>query len=132
MESAWISVRKQIQILSMSVILICWTCSQTRVSTILRLNSRVVEEAIDMWMTELEPIRGVKNLLPSMVTQMITEDHIAQSLKRGGNAMGLTPDDGPLLSKYSLPNLPTSLGSCFNAKTVSLISCSYFCSHSLE
>ena len=52
-------------------------------------------------MEEIEPIRHVKGLFPAMVTQIIGEDEIMHFSKHGGNAIGLSPDEGPLISKVS-------------------------------
>jgi hypothetical protein len=48
-------------------------------------------------MEEMESIRGVWGLLPSLICQIITREEIRNFGKNGGNAIGIREGDGPLL-----------------------------------
>ena len=54
-------------------------------------------EAREFWLDALYPIQAVPGLMLSLVFQSLTKGTLSSSAQRGGNALGLTPDDGPLV-----------------------------------
>jgi len=60
-----------------------------------------------IYMEEVEPIKNVTGVVPSLIFQPITLDQISHFSKNGGNALGITPNAGPL-------NRRSVLSSCFH------------------
>ena len=54
-------------------------------------------EARELWLEALKPMEAVPGLMLSIFFQPLTKGMLVQSAQRGGNALGLTPDDGPLV-----------------------------------
>jgi len=51
----------------------------------------------EIFIEEIENIKNVTGLGPACVFQAITSDIISHFSKNGGNALGITPEDGPLI-----------------------------------
>ncbi|KAL8789577.1 MAG: hypothetical protein Q9195_006754 [Heterodermia aff. obscurata] len=66
-------------------------------TTSFRLHVQVMLEARELWLNTLEPFQAVPGLMLSLVFQPLTKGILFHSAQRGGNALGLTPDDGPLV-----------------------------------
>jgi hypothetical protein len=56
----------------------------------------ILTEIIAIFMEEIEPIQNATNIIPSLVLQPVTTDTISHFSKNGGNALGISLDDGPL------------------------------------
>ncbi|KAL6711778.1 hypothetical protein ACN47E_002821 [Coniothyrium glycines] len=67
-----------------------WTASS-------KLDRAMVEFVLDVSFEEYENIQDVPGVGPATVFQAITVPQLEQMQKKGGNALGLTPADGPLL-----------------------------------
>lgn len=52
---------------------------------------------MEIYLTEIEPLREAEGMLPSLVIQVISKAEISKMTKNGGNALGLKEVDGPLL-----------------------------------
>ena len=61
------------------------------------LDVQLLLESHELWVDALKPIEAVPGLMLSLVFQPLTEGILFHSAQRGGNALGLTPDDGPLV-----------------------------------
>ncbi|KKA22494.1 FAD binding domain protein [Rasamsonia emersonii CBS 393.64] len=62
-----------------------------------KLDADLVTYIVDLFETEIEPIKNATGLLPALVLQIITTDMLSQMEKNGGNALGLSPSAGNLL-----------------------------------
>jgi hypothetical protein len=60
----------------------------------------ILNDIVNIFQEEINPINTVENLLPALVFQPITEDIISHFSKNGGNALGITTADGPLIRTY--------------------------------
>jgi hypothetical protein len=49
------------------------------------------------FMSEIEPIENAAGILPACVLQVITTDQLSHMTKNGGNALGISTADGPLM-----------------------------------
>ena len=66
-------------------------------TTSFRLDVQLMLEARELWLDALKPIEAVPGLMLSLVFQPLTKGMLSASAQRGGNALGLAPDDGPLV-----------------------------------
>ena len=48
-------------------------------------------------MAEIEPVKNAAGIIPACVLQVITTDQMSHMTKNGGNALGLSVSDGPLI-----------------------------------
>jgi hypothetical protein len=62
---------------------------------------------VDIFISEIEKVRDIPSLIPSITLQILSKEEISFSSRNGGNSLGLTEEDGPLLSKSS-----QSAGTC--------------------
>lgn len=58
-------------------------------------NATLMADMVAIYMDEIEPLKTVAGIVPSLVFQPITTDMILHFSKNGGNALGLE-DQGPL------------------------------------
>jgi hypothetical protein len=56
---------------------------------------------LDIYIAEINSIKHVTGLLPSLIMQVISREEILAFQRNGGNALGITDKDGPLLRKSS-------------------------------
>ena len=66
-------------------------------TTSFRLDVPLMLEARELWLDTLKTIQDVPGLMLSLVFQPLTKGILFHSAQRGGNALGLTPNDGPLV-----------------------------------
>lgn len=62
---------------------------------------KLLSKVMDIFLEEIQPILGVKDVIPSMVMQPINRDEIRLFGKNGGNCLGIMDGDGPLLRKLT-------------------------------
>lgn len=62
----------------------------------------LIDAIISIWVQEMEILKEIKDVIPSVVFQGICKEEIALFAKHGGNAIALSPEDGPLIRKSSL------------------------------
>jgi hypothetical protein len=55
---------------------------------------------VDIFIAETDTIKQVDGFLPSLILQIITKDEISAFRKHGGNALGISEDEGPLLCRF--------------------------------
>lgn len=55
---------------------------------------------VNIYIKEIDAIKHVSGLLPSLIMQIITREEIAGFQSNGGNAIGITDEDGPLLRAF--------------------------------
>ncbi|PMD66410.1 FAD binding domain-containing protein, partial [Hyaloscypha bicolor E] len=56
-----------------------------------------LSKLVDIFIAETDTIKHVDGFLPSLILQIITKDEISAFRKHGGNALGISEDEGPLL-----------------------------------
>ncbi|KAF2821970.1 FAD-binding domain-containing protein [Ophiobolus disseminans] len=66
-----------------------WTASS-------KLDRHMVEYTFNVSFDEFSRIRDVQGIIPANTLQVITVPQLTQMQKKGGNALGLTPADGPV------------------------------------
>ena len=54
-------------------------------------------EVYSLWQQALAPVETVPDIMFSLVFQPLTKGILPKSQGSGGNLLGLTPDDGPLV-----------------------------------
>jgi len=67
-----------------------------------------MSKLVDLYIAEIDAIKHVSGLLPSLIMQIITKEEIAAFQRNGGNALGVTDKDGPLLCKCDILSLNLS------------------------
>ena len=65
------------------------------------MNTQFMSKLVDIYISEINAIKNVTGLLPSLIMQIITKKEMLAFQKNGGNALGITDTDEPLLRKYS-------------------------------
>jgi hypothetical protein len=65
------------------------------------MNASFMSKLVDIYISEVNDIKHVSGLLPSLIMQIITKEEIMCFHKNGGNALGIKEEDGPLLRKHS-------------------------------
>lgn len=66
-----------------------WTASS-------KLDRQMVQFVFDVSFEEFAKIRDVQGIVPANTLQVITVPQLEQMQKKGGNALGLSPADGPI------------------------------------
>jgi hypothetical protein len=69
----------------------------------LKNDANIVKEVTSIFMEEYNNITDVADLNPSLIFQTVTLPTIAHFSDRGGNALGITEEDGPLICECN-PN----------------------------
>jgi hypothetical protein len=59
-----------------------------------------MSKLVDIYIAEIDAIKHISGLLPSLIMQIITREEISAFQRNGGNALGITDEDGPLLRKF--------------------------------
>lgn len=65
-------------------------------------SASLMADMVAIYMDEIEPLKNVTGIVPSLVFQPITTDMTSHFAKNGGNALGLD-GEGPL-NRTCLPN----------------------------
>jgi hypothetical protein len=63
---------------------------------------------LDIYIAEINAIKHVTGLLPSLIMQIITREETLAFQRNGGNSLGITEKDGPLLRKFPFLYLSSS------------------------
>ena len=66
-------------------------------TTSFRLEVHFMLHVRELWLEALKPLQSVPGLMLSLVFQPLTKGMLAKSAQLGGNSLGLSPDDGPLV-----------------------------------
>lgn len=74
-----------------------------------KVSSKLLSKIVDIFLEEIQPILGVKDVIPSIVHQPINKDEIHLFSKNGGNCLGINDGDGPLVRMFSHPILVSLL-----------------------
>jgi hypothetical protein len=61
------------------------------------LDLRMLNFITDVFLEETKPIESVPGIVPALVLQVITDGQLEQMRKNGGNALGLSAKNGPLI-----------------------------------
>lgn len=72
-----------------------------------KLTPEMLRAAMDICFEEFESVSDVEGTSPTCVLQSLRKSQLEATAARGGNAMGLSPDDGPMLllnTQFSWPN----------------------------
>lgn len=62
-----------------------------------KLDKTLATYITNIFAEELDPIKDVEGLVPAAVMQIITTDMLTHMEKNGGNALGISDSDGPLI-----------------------------------
>jgi hypothetical protein len=63
-----------------------------------KADAATLKAAAEIYTSALEPIKPVEGLVCSLTLQPYPVSLLRSSAEKGGNALGLSPDDGPLVS----------------------------------
>jgi hypothetical protein len=66
-------------------------------SATFKINAPFIKEVMKIFISETEPLRGLKGFAGALPMQMISKDEISKFSKNGGNALGVSEGDGSLL-----------------------------------
>ena len=66
-------------------------------TTTVKADAAILEYAVDIYRASFQRLKEVSNILFSITFEPIPKRMIEQSTARGGNSLGLTPEDGPLV-----------------------------------
>lgn len=69
-----------------------------------KVSAKLLSKIVDIFLEEIQPILGVKDVIPSIVLQPINKDEIHLFGKNGGNCLGIKDGDGPLIRTYPSTN----------------------------
>jgi hypothetical protein len=72
---------------------------QTYVTTSFKVDTLMLTKTMEIFMSEIDPVRNFKGILPALVLQVLSKEEISHFSKNGGNSLGITEDDGPLSRK---------------------------------
>ncbi|KAL3469301.1 FAD-binding domain-containing protein [Aspergillus californicus] len=67
-------------------------------NTTVKADAAILKAAADMYTAALEPIKGLEGVVCSLTLQPYATSLLKKSSSQGGNSLGLTSDDGPLVS----------------------------------
>ena len=56
-----------------------------------------MSKILDIFIEEVEPIKGIKDVIPSIVFQPINREEIKLFSKNGGKCLGIEPGEGPFI-----------------------------------
>ncbi|KAH8769239.1 hypothetical protein BGZ57DRAFT_987095 [Hyaloscypha finlandica] len=71
----------------------------------------ILNDLLNIFMDEINPINTVANMTPAIVFQPLTNNIISHFSRNGGNALGITTADGPLISCAVVVNIAISWSS---------------------
>lgn len=60
----------------------------------------LIQQAIEIFVEEVTPLLNVEGFMPAVAFQPISLNILDAMKKNGGNALGLSEADGPLISKF--------------------------------
>jgi hypothetical protein len=63
----------------------------------------MMNNIIKIFEEELPRIKNATKVLPGIMFQPLSKQMISHFAKHGGNALGVTEEDGPLISEYFYP-----------------------------
>ena len=66
----------------------------------------MVEIAYAIFKDEIEGVKDEEGIIPAFILQPITKDVVSHFSKNGGNALGISESDAPLVRKFSPPSQP--------------------------
>lgn len=66
-------------------------------TTTFHLDVHLMLDVRQLWLEALQPLESVPGLMLSLVFQPLTKGILSSSARLGGNSLGLSPDDGPLV-----------------------------------
>ena len=93
---------------------------ETYTTATFRIDPTLQVKILDIFVQEVDRIKDAKGLLPALVMQPITKPMISHFSKKGGNALGIHEEDGPLICKSLLHNsgflCPPEERTCQSAK----------------
>lgn len=72
---------------------------ETYFTATVKPDAALEKEILDIFISEVETFKDAENVLPAIVLQHITTNTISHFYKNGGNALGISESDGPLLCK---------------------------------
>ena len=77
--------------------------SQEWAAVTFKVSAKLLSKVIDIFLEEIQPILAVRDVIPSMIMQPINKDEIRLFGKNGGNCLGISDGDGPLIREFCVP-----------------------------
>jgi hypothetical protein len=65
------------------------------------VSAELLSKVIEIYLEEIQPILGVKGVIPSMLIQPFSRHEIRLFDKKGGIYLGINDGDGPLIRKFT-------------------------------
>lgn len=62
-----------------------------------KLDKTLATYVVDTFAEEIDPVKDAEGIIPAAVMQIITTDMLTHMEKNGGNALGISASDGPLM-----------------------------------
>ena len=66
-------------------------------TTTFRLDVQLMSDIRELWLEALKPLKQIAGFMLFLVFQPLTTGILSKSAPRGGNSLGLKPEDGPLV-----------------------------------
>ena len=85
---------------------------ETYVTATFKPNTALMQEILSIYMDSVSGIKDATNVLPAITMQPITQNTISYFRKNGGNALGISESDGPLICESTVPTFLASFA-CF-------------------
>lgn len=60
-------------------------------------DERLLMKMLDIFLSETEPLKYIKQFLPNMSLQFLNREELANFKKNGGNCLGVDDNDWPLI-----------------------------------
>jgi hypothetical protein len=83
-------------------------CRQTYWTAAFKNSAALTSQLQAIFVEEINKLKGISDFLPVCVFQPISKAIISNFAKNGGNALGITPADGPLTRKRLYPTISKS------------------------
>ncbi|PBP15810.1 FAD binding domain-containing protein [Diplocarpon rosae] len=81
------------------------TCTRQTYWTLMIKNSpTLMSQIVSIFMEDSKPVKDAADIVPSITFQPIPLDMISHFTKNGGNALGITTADGPLIRTHAQPS----------------------------
>jgi hypothetical protein len=77
--------------------------SETYWTLTIKNSATLVSDIVSIFMEEVDEIKAFANITPACVFQPLTTDIISHFSKNGGNALGISLADGPLICMNLFP-----------------------------
>jgi hypothetical protein len=74
--------------------------SETYWTFTIKNSANLISDIVSIFMEEMDEIKTFANITPACIFQPLTADMISHFGKNGGNALGISLADGPLICRH--------------------------------